>query len=207
MDIAFFTLYLENLIEPAKQKKNPCLHPEQIRHEYRQCDRRQRRFIQFRPDQSETIAAFAQAEGTLHFDPVGIVPVFCLLICFRIIVWPSEFRARQPDVSFPAILPVSTRPVDLVCKDPLWIMARPFPEALRCSLEALAFVIGLVIDPLDPSVSFGIKAEVELRAELDRCLHLPPDDGTDVGLADAHDAVPDGVVPVPVHGHLLFIHT
>ena len=99
----------------SKTKKNPRLHPEQIRHEYWQCYRRQHRFVQFRPDRSEPIAVFAQADGTLHFNLVGIVPVFCRYIRFRIFIWPSEFRTRQSDVSFSAILPVSTRPVDLVC--------------------------------------------------------------------------------------------
>ena len=86
-----------------------------------------------------------------------------------------------------------------------FIMQQTFPETLRCSLKTLAFIIGLIINLLDPAVSFGIKAEIEFCAEFDGGFYFSPDNGADVRLADAHDPMADGMAPRLVHLKLLSI--
>ena len=77
-----------------KSTKYSPLDSEQIRHEYRSCDRSQLHFFQFCGNAAHTITAFAQTKSALHFDSIDIIlvllffsacavafglPSFCLL--------------------------------------------------------------------------------------------------------------------------------
>ena len=58
-----------------KSVKYSPLNPEQIRHEYRSCDRSQLHFFQFCGNAAHTITAFAQTKSALHFDSIDIILV------------------------------------------------------------------------------------------------------------------------------------
>ena len=73
-----------------KSTKYSPLNPEQIRREYRQCDRSQLRFFQFCSNAAHTITAFAQAEGPLHFDSIGIILILLFFGDFCCDAWSAQ---------------------------------------------------------------------------------------------------------------------
>ena len=68
--------------QTQKSVKYSPLNSEQIRYEYRQRDRSQLRFFQFCGNVAHIIATFAQAEGVLHFDSIGIILILLFFINF-----------------------------------------------------------------------------------------------------------------------------
>ena len=58
-----------------KSTKYSPLDSEQIRHEYRSCDRSQLHFFQFCGNAAHTITAFAQTKSALHFDSIDSILV------------------------------------------------------------------------------------------------------------------------------------
>ena len=62
-------------MERLQSTKYSPLDSEQIRHEYRSCDRSQLHFFQFCGNAAHTITAFAQTKSALHFDSIDIILV------------------------------------------------------------------------------------------------------------------------------------
>ena len=147
LDIDFFILFLENLTDPAKPKRiRACIRNRFVMNTDNATAESVVSYSFVRLNRARSNAC-AQAEGTFHFDPVCIIPIFCFLVCLQRYGWPPA-SGLTDGCFFPTVPTVPPRPIYLVRKDPLWITARPFPETLRCSLKTLAFIIGLIINLL-----------------------------------------------------------
>ena len=185
----------------------PPLNLKEVRHEYRQCDCGQRGLFQFGHDKPHAIAPFAQAEDPLHFNPV------CIVLVFLFPALDGEHSGRPPQMgagqAYPvplAVPAVIARPVYLVCQDPLRIVPGTLFEAFHSLLQGGPLVIGVKGYPLDSSIPLRVQAQVEFGTELHRGRGLAPDYGAQPWLADAHDAVRDGMHLMIVHVLLLSVH-
>ena len=67
----------------------------------------------------------------------------------------------------------------------------------------MALVESIPVKITHPGISIQ-QAYVDLRLELRLCLGISMDDGSNMRLMNAHDAILHLMVPLPVHGLLLF---
>jgi len=96
--------------------------------------------------------------------------------------------------------------VYLVCEDPFRIVPGTLLEALHGLLQGSPLVIGVKGYLLNPPIALRVQAQVEFGTELYRSRGLAPDYGAQPWLADAHDAVRDGMQLMVVHVLLLSVH-
>ena len=185
----------------------PPLNLKEVRHEYRQCDCGQLGLFQLGHDKPHAIAPFAQAENPFYLYPVCIVLVFLFPGC------GGDYGGRPPQAGTRQTYPMSfavpavvARPVYLVCQDPLRIVPGTLFEAFHSLLQGGPLVIRVKGYPLDSSIPFRVQAQVEFGTELHWGRGLAPDYGAQPWLADAHDAVRDGMHLMIVHVLLLSVH-
>lgn len=69
------------------------------------------------------------------------------------------------------------------------VVAEAFLVAFYLAGEVGAFVVGVPAQAVQHDVAFFEMTDGDFRPELDVLPRLAPDEGTDMGLADAHDAI------------------
>lgn len=85
----------------------------------------------------------------------------------------SKSGTGQSDAMLFAILSIRSCTINLICKDPFWVISGSVTIMLNSINQTCAFVIGIKAELFYSAKSLVIKAEIELCTKLDRSFTLP----------------------------------
>ena len=131
-----------------------------------------------------------------------------LILCVRVVLFlgrPAQWAVVAIDMAGLDVFPVLLPQIELVGLNLLGQYAETLFVEFQLHTEVGRFVIGIPADMIHVGIT-AHNAGTDFRTELNRGLRLASDNGTEMRLVDADDAVGTSADVLLEHHSLLFIH-